>query len=32
MNIHCVKGVAAWYAATPFTQYMFMFYKLFYQW
>jgi hypothetical protein len=30
MNIYCVKGVAA-YAATPFTQYMFMFYKLFYQ-
>jgi hypothetical protein len=24
--------VAAWYAATHFTQYMFMFYKLFYQW
>jgi hypothetical protein len=22
----------SWYAAAPFTQYMFMFYKLFYKW
>jgi hypothetical protein len=27
-STHC----NSWYAATPFTQYMFMFYKLFYQW
>jgi hypothetical protein len=32
-NTHCTHAHEnSWYAATLFTQYMFMFYKLFYQW